>query len=293
MPATPRDPSQAPDDRRERRRREVLERVAVGQHEPAEPGGMMGAHELAERTAGVVAYERDFARARASRPAPRSASRRRAETDRRPLCIAIRCEPSGRSGTMHRAPADSSAMSGSQTVGVYEQPVDQHDHGARSLVAIVNGPVREFDLRHRLHLDARVTYRVYGSSHTDSTDVKPGRGRAGAERRGSTPTRRPRTKAAQREATTAALIAAARPLFAERGYAGVGTEEIVQSAGRHPRRPLSPLPRWQRGSVPGRARTDQRRDDATGDARPRSPTPDPFEALVVGADAFLDACALP
>src|SRR5438270_11630011 len=41
----------------------------------------------------------------------------------------------------------------------------------------------------------------------------------------------PRTKAAQREATTAALIAAARVLFTQRGYANVGTEEIVQRAG--------------------------------------------------------------
>ena len=41
-----------------------------------------------------------------------------------------------------------------------------------------------------------------------------------------------RTKHAERsEATRAALVAAARPLFAERGYAGVGTEEIVRAAG--------------------------------------------------------------
>jgi AcrR family transcriptional regulator len=42
---------------------------------------------------------------------------------------------------------------------------------------------------------------------------------------------RPRTKAQQREETTAALISAARGLFAQRGYAGVGTEEIVARAG--------------------------------------------------------------
>jgi len=40
-----------------------------------------------------------------------------------------------------------------------------------------------------------------------------------------------RTQAERSEATRSALVAAARPLFAERGYAGVGTEEIVRSAG--------------------------------------------------------------
>jgi hypothetical protein len=33
------------------------------------------------------------------------------------------------------------------------------------------------------------------------------------------------------EATRAALVAAARRLFGERGYAGVGTEEVVRAAG--------------------------------------------------------------
>ena len=40
-----------------------------------------------------------------------------------------------------------------------------------------------------------------------------------------------RTQAERREATRAALLASARALFAERGYADVGTEEIVQRAG--------------------------------------------------------------
>ncbi len=40
-----------------------------------------------------------------------------------------------------------------------------------------------------------------------------------------------RRKAEQSEATRAALIAAGRRLFGERGYSGVGTEEIVRAAG--------------------------------------------------------------
>lgn len=40
-----------------------------------------------------------------------------------------------------------------------------------------------------------------------------------------------RTQAERREATRAALIAAARPLFAARGYSAVGAEEIVRAAG--------------------------------------------------------------
>ncbi|HEY5814858.1 MAG TPA: helix-turn-helix domain-containing protein [Solirubrobacterales bacterium] len=40
-----------------------------------------------------------------------------------------------------------------------------------------------------------------------------------------------RTQAERSETTRNALVAAARELFAERGYAGVGTEEIVRAAG--------------------------------------------------------------
>lgn len=41
----------------------------------------------------------------------------------------------------------------------------------------------------------------------------------------------PITKAAQSEATRGRLLAAARELFGERGYAAVGTEEVVRAAG--------------------------------------------------------------
>jgi AcrR family transcriptional regulator len=103
---------------------------------------------------------------------------------------------------------------------------------------------------------------------------------------------RPRTKAAQREATTAALIAAARKLFAERGYAGVGTEEIVKRAGvtrgalyHHFRGGKEEL--FRAVLVEISAETMQRVVQAA------SVTEDAFEELVLGAEAFLDACMAP
>jgi AcrR family transcriptional regulator len=125
---------------------------------------------------------------------------------------------------------------------------------------------------------------VYVSSHTGSTYVK-------AEAAGG-PGDRPRTKAAQKEATTAALIAAARQLFAERGYAGVGTEEIVQLAGvtrgalyHHFRGGKEELFR----AVLVQLSAETVRRIATAAVT----TDDPWEALAAGADAFLDACATP
>src|SRR5262249_50898727 len=99
----------------------------------------------------------------------------------------------------------------------------------------------------------------------------------------------PRTKAAQREATVAALIGAARPLFAERGYAGVGTEEIVQKAGvtrgalyHHFRGGKEDLFKAVLVQV-GAEMTESVMAAA-------SAAKDPWEGLLVGTDAFLDAC---
>jgi AcrR family transcriptional regulator len=103
---------------------------------------------------------------------------------------------------------------------------------------------------------------------------------------------RPRTKAAQREATTASLIAAARELFADRGYAAVGTEEIVKKAGvtrgalyHHFKGGKEDL--FQAVLVQLTAETTQRVLAAAAAAK------DPWEELVIGADAFLDASMRP
>lgn len=103
---------------------------------------------------------------------------------------------------------------------------------------------------------------------------------------------RPRTKAQQRESTTAALVAAARQLFTERGYAAVGTEEIVQLAGvtrgalyHHFRTGKEEL--FRAVLVQISAETTRR---IAGRA---AAAPDPWEALVAGIDAFLDACTTP
>jgi AcrR family transcriptional regulator len=102
------------------------------------------------------------------------------------------------------------------------------------------------------------------------------------------------TKQAERsEATRAALIAAARPLFAERGFAGVGTEEIVRAAG------------VTRGALYHQFRDkedlfaavfellESELAQRTAAAAGASGTTDPLAELRVGAEAWLDACTEP
>src|SRR5436190_4094007 len=96
------------------------------------------------------------------------------------------------------------------------------------------------------------------------------------------------TKAEQSEATRSALIAAARPLFAQRGYAGVGTEEIVRAAG------------VTRGALYHHFDGKQGLFEAVYETVERELTEkivngamtssDAWEAMVAGTNAFLDAC---
>jgi AcrR family transcriptional regulator len=103
---------------------------------------------------------------------------------------------------------------------------------------------------------------------------------------------RPRTKSEQREATTGRLMVAARELFAQRGYAAVGTEEIVQRAGvtrgalyHHFRGGKEEL--FRAVLIQLSAETTQQVMQAAAAAA------DPWEALVIGANAFLDASVTP
>jgi AcrR family transcriptional regulator len=97
----------------------------------------------------------------------------------------------------------------------------------------------------------------------------------------------------QTEGTRAALLAAARELFSERGYAAVGTEEIVQRA------------RVTRGALYHhfadkkdlfRGVHEQMEAEITasvGTELASAAADDPVEALATGVRSFLDACMDP
>ncbi len=141
---------------------------------------------------------------------------------------------------------------------------------------------------------------MHGLLHTSSTHVNldrrapdvgvpPQSGGSSASAGDSRPPR-PRTKAGQRQATTAALIGAARELFAVRGFATVGTEEIVQRAGvtrgalyHHFRGGKEELFRVVLVQISA--------EMVAQVAAAANAADDPWEALVRGSEAFLDACA--
>jgi len=106
--------------------------------------------------------------------------------------------------------------------------------------------------------------------------------------------RKERRKQGERAAATReALIAAARRLFTERGYDGVGTEEIVRAAG------------VTRGALyhhfGGKAelleavyeRLEAESTERVARVVLGSELDSPLEAMVAGVEAFLDECAEP
>lgn len=104
---------------------------------------------------------------------------------------------------------------------------------------------------------------------------------------------RSRTQGERAEATRAALMAAARRLFTERGYDAVGTEEIVRTAG------------VTRGALyhhfGGKAelleavyeRLEAESTERVARVVLGSDLESPLEAMKAGIEAFLDECAEP
>lgn len=99
-------------------------------------------------------------------------------------------------------------------------------------------------------------------------------------------------KAEQSEATRTALIATARELFAQRGYAAVGTEQIVRATGVT-RGALYHHFAGKRELFEAVYEDVERRLVERIAASAASSAGDPLQALHAGAQAFLDACEDP
>jgi AcrR family transcriptional regulator len=102
-----------------------------------------------------------------------------------------------------------------------------------------------------------------------------------------------RSQAERTEATRAALIAAARRLFTERGYEDVGAEEIVRAAG------VTRGALYHHfGGKPGLLDAAYEQLEAESTERVArivlgSDLESPLEAMKAGIEAFLDECAEP
>src|SRR2546423_7711097 len=97
-------------------------------------------------------------------------------------------------------------------------------------------------------------------------------------------------------ATRAQLIGAATELFAARGYAGVGTEDVVRAAGVTRGALYHHFTDKRELFAAVHERLEQDLVSSIGDRMARAATSaatDPMELLAVGVRAFLDACTDP
>ena len=101
--------------------------------------------------------------------------------------------------------------------------------------------------------------------------------------------RKGRTQVERSQTSKAALVAAARSLFAERGFADVGTGEIVAAAGLTRGALYHQFGDKQRLFVAVLEQVEQEVTDQV--AAVLQSGGDPLQQLVDGADAWLDACA--
>src|SRR4051812_7560539 len=102
-----------------------------------------------------------------------------------------------------------------------------------------------------------------------------------------------RSQAERSETTRAALIEAARPLFAARGYAGGGTEEIVRAAGVTRGALYHHFDGKQRLFEAVYERIEVELAERIAEGALGSGATDPLQAMRAGAEMFLRACTEP
>ena len=103
---------------------------------------------------------------------------------------------------------------------------------------------------------------------------------------------RPDRNAQRSEATRGALVDAARGLFAERGYAGVGTEEVVRAAGVTRGALYHHFKGGKRDLFRAVVETIER-EVVTEIAQRGAEAGSPYAALQLGADLWLESCLRP
>lgn len=94
-------------------------------------------------------------------------------------------------------------------------------------------------------------------------------------------------------ATRGALLAAARPLFAERGYTGVGTEEIVRAAGVTRGALYHQFADKRELFAAVFEQVEQEVTQRIAAGAMASGAEDPLGAMEAGMEAFLEVCAKP